>query len=60
MDNSSNIVKAISYFSNIIHISYTVHTFQLIIGKDLIPILVFIIRIPKNRIESSRVKSIVT
>ena len=32
-DNGLNMVKAISYFNNITHISCTVHTLQLVIGK---------------------------
>ena len=43
MDNDSNMIKAISYFSNIIRILYTTHTLQLVIEKDLTPILVFIV-----------------
>ena len=43
-DNDSNMVKAISYFNNITCILYTIHTLQLVIGKDLTPILIFVAR----------------
>ncbi len=41
-DNGSNMVKAISYFNNITRIPCTAHTIQLVIGKGLAPVLVFV------------------
>ncbi|CAG8657438.1 4612_t:CDS:2, partial [Ambispora gerdemannii] len=43
-DNESNMIKAISYLNNITRISCITHTLQLVIGKELAPVLVFISR----------------